>query len=158
NGTVRENGTFAYPDDNMTRAQFAVMMANYMQLDTDEYASVRLPYQDTDTLPSWARNAIAAMYAHNIMGGKLIQGTLYYDPDAPITRAEISTVLGRSLGKGYTQAELNFTDVADIPSYAKEHIAVFVNLNIISGYSDGSVKPNRAVTRGEAFKLLMKMY
>ncbi len=158
NGTVRENGTFADPDESMTRAQFAVMMANYMGLDTDQYANVVLSYQDNDKLPAWGRNAIAAMYANNIINGKLIQGKLYYDPDAPITRAEIVTVLGRYLGKGYTEAEMNFNDVADIPEYAKEYMGIFVNLNIISGYSDGSVKPNRAVTRGESFKLIMMMY
>lgn len=42
--------------------------------------------------------------------------------------------------------------------WAKDQINAFLRRNIISGYSDGTFKPNRYVTRGEFLTMLSKVY
>ncbi len=55
-----------------------------------------------------------------------------------------------------TEDKLNFTDSNTIPNWAKSHISKAVSLNIINGYSDNTFKPDKAVTRAEACKILDK--
>lgn len=48
-------------------------------------------------------------------------------------------------------------DFSDLPSthWAYENVMSLVNDGVINGYTDGTYKPQKQVTRGEFFKLLM---
>jgi len=153
-GTSRADGIYLYPDDMMTRAQFAVMMARYLGLDLNASASVVLPYADNAKIPSWAYPSVAALYLRGAMQGKSIYGTLYFKPDDTISRAEAVTVIGRTLTKGYETFGLRFTDADKIPSWAEEYVEVLAAIGVIGGYSDGTVRPNNTVNRSEAMKMI----
>lgn len=158
NGTVRKDGRYFMPDDMMTRAEFAVMMAKFLGLNASDYTGLVLPYADIDQIPSWAMEYVAAMYANGVITGKANGGSIIYDPDAPITRAEVMTVLGRTLPKGFSSGEITFKDSADIPDFAKDYVGTLVGMNVLTGYSDGTIRPNNNVQRGEAVKMLYGMY
>jgi len=158
NGTVRKDGRYFLPENMMTRAEFAVMMANYLGLNASEYAGTELPYADVEKIPSWAMESVSAMFAKGIIKGKSSGGAIIFDPIAPITRAEVMTVLGRTLPKGIASAEVPFSDSTDIPEYAKGYVGVLVGMNVLTGYNDGSIRPNNNVKRGEAVKMLYGMY
>ena len=53
-----------------------------------------------------------------------------------------------------TQAALNFTDAAEIPSWATEAIEELVDQGVISGNDDGSFAPNRQLNRAEVAKIV----
>lgn len=73
------------------------------------------------------------------MTGESRGGVMYFNPDADITRAEVMTVIGRLLPRGYAAASLNYRDASAIPSWAAEHVKTCVSAGIIGGYTDGTL-------------------
>ena len=158
NGVVRSDGVYFLPSEPMTRAQFAVMLANYLGLSEGDYSHVELPYADIDKIPNWARNSVAAMYVHKVFLGKSVSGNLIFDPDAPITRAQVMTAIGRTLPKGMGTADIGFFDSDEIPEYALDYVGILVNAKVLTGYTDGTIRPNINVQRSEAVKILYGLF
>lgn len=93
---VEVNGQlFAYPDKGVTRAEFSVLLARYMGLDTADYALAALPFTDLGSTEDWAGDAIRAMYVLGIVNGT---DPTHFSPQSPLTRAQTVTMLGRMLG------------------------------------------------------------
>ena len=157
---ITDNGvTYARPDRQMTRAEFAVMLMRWMGLDEEDYADVQLPFADADEIASWALPAAKAMYALGIMTGNGgADGTVTFDAASTITRAQAVTMLGRIQEKGYASADLSsFPDSADVPSWAESYMETMYAQGILAG-SDGRLNPNGAMTRGQACKILYMMW
>lgn len=72
-------------------------------------------------------------------------------PTANITRAEVSAIFYRLLSDDarsvYTTNIHNFTDVHN--SWASTEISTLTNAGILKGYTDGSFRPDAAITRAE---------
>ena len=83
-------------------------------------------------------------------------------PDGRITRAEVATILYR-LMKDQVKARfdskptVNFSDVSSGDWYYSA-VQMCAKAGIVSGYPDGSFKPNQAVTRAEFFKMVAMLY
>ena len=73
-----------------------------------------------------------------------------------MTRADVCTVLGRTLPGGYQSADLKFDDASSIPSYAKEFVGVLVTIGALQ--NSGSFRPTDSITRSEAALLVYGMY
>lgn len=94
---VPEDGVMNYqPDRSMTRAQFAVLMANVLRLDPAAAGETELPFADRETIPDWALAAVRAVYAEGLMMGSAQGDALYFEPYEPLSRAEGVTVIGRA--------------------------------------------------------------
>jgi N-acetylmuramoyl-L-alanine amidase len=91
--------------------------------------------------------------------GKIINGDSkgYFQPDRAVTRAEATAMIGRVLSLDGTQKETEFKDVG-INNFASGYIQAAANLNIVTGYSDGSFKPEQPVSRGEMALLLSRAF
>ena len=63
-------------------------------------------------------------------------------------------MIGRSQEKGYAVADLTFADAAKIPSYAEFYIRTMAAQGILSGYDDGTFRPQNNITRGQMAKIL----
>lgn len=151
------DGTFK-PNQNITRAQFAVMLYRYLGLDESKYANVTLPFADNDKIADYAVPAIKALYTEGIINGTTgSDGRLYFNPNSSLTRAQAATMIGRTQPKGYAVAELTFTDAATIPAYATYYIQTMTAQGVISGYNDGSFKPQANITRGQMAKILYNL-
>ena len=66
-------------------------------------------------------------------------------------------MIGRTQDKGYATVELTFSDAASIPSYATFYIQTMAAQGVISGYTDGSFKPNDSISRGQMAKILYNL-
>ncbi|WP_418374719.1 S-layer homology domain-containing protein, partial [Agathobaculum sp.] len=152
-GETANGSTYFRPNRNLTRQEFAVTMARLLNLDTSS-TSGTLGFADEDSIPSWARGAVAAVSRANIMNGSSSNGKLYFNPQATMTRTEVMTVIGRCLPRGYAAVSLNYTDASVIPSWATEQVKTCVSAGVIGGYSDGTIRPNGNITRGEIAKIL----
>jgi len=157
-GVAAKDGSISfYPQRNLTRAEFAVIMARYLQLNTG--IDVELPFQDVDKIPAWALPSVKAVYAQGIMTGSIAaNGNATFNPTDNIQRREVMTVIGKALPRGYAVSATSFTDAAKIPAWAAPHIDYLYSLGIVNGYSDGSIGPNNNITRGEIAKLLFGLY
>jgi len=101
----------------------------------------------TDTSRHWAENYITQLTARGIIHG-------YQDgsfrPDHPITRAEFAGIISRAMNLPLVNdVEITFGDSSEIGEWAKPSIAALAKKKIIHGYSDGTFRPNMAITRAE---------
>lgn len=87
--------TFA-PDDPITRAQLAVILYNY----TQQFAPESLTetgsltgFPDADSVPSWARTAMAWAVGNGLISGVGENGVSYLRPEGCATRAQVVTIL-----------------------------------------------------------------
>ena len=151
------DGSFR-PTQNISRQEFAVMLYRYLGLDGSQYANVTLPFADSAKIGSFAQTAIKALYTEGIINGtKGSDGKLYFNPYSAISRAQAAAMIGRTQPKGYAAPALTFTDAASIPSYASFYISTLSAQGVISGYTDGSFKPNDSISRGQMAKILYNL-
>ena len=154
--TGYSDGTFR-PNQNISRAQFAVMLYRYLKLDENKYADVSLPFADLDNIPEYAIPAVKALYTEGVISGAEKNGRLYFNPNNALTRAQAAAMIGRTQAKGYALANLTFTDSGKIPGYADYYIRTMAAQGVINGYSDGSFKPHSNITRGQMAKILYNL-
>lgn len=141
NGTVRPKGS-------ITRAEAAAMVSRLLNIEA--MGSAEKPYF-TDTESAWYNKAINAVVARGIMKG-YPDGR--FKPNAPITRAEFTQMISTIDNKPYGEAV--FTDVAG--HWAERAIGSEYQAKRITGYPDGSFRPNANITRAEAAVILNKIF
>ncbi len=146
------------PDNNMTRTEFAIMLCNYLNLNPDDYNDTPLPFTDTADIPWWAVARVRAVYARGIMQGQLTDYGVAFKPNDHIRRMEYAISVGRLLPKGLAGAPITAADGTDIPFWAKEDLKIATAQGILNGYPDGTLKPERSVTRAEAVKILYTIF
>lgn len=158
NGIIEGNRLYFEPDTPITRSAFAVMMANFLGIDPEEYADVDLTvFADSDSIPAWSENAVKAMYSMGIISGSLDNGKLYFNPLKQITRAEIMAILARTLPDELRVADLEYADRKSIPGWAKDAAGILTNAGLVSGYTDNTIRPQNPVTRAEAAVMLFNV-
>ena len=157
NGIELDGKMYFKPDDNMTRAEFAQIVAKYKSLLQNNIEEIP-PYTDWNEIPLWSQNAIKAVYKSGIMSGRSEDSgkTYHFDPYANITRSEAMTVLGRLI-PDVPEKALDFADNADIPQWARASIGRLYYSGIIRGYSNNTILPSDNVKRAEAVTMLDNM-
>ena len=80
-----------------------------------------------------------------------------FRPDARITRAEAVVLLGRMLGHNGEKRKSVFTDV-NPNSFASGYIQSAVEADLVAGFTDGTFRPDEAVTRAEMTLLLQQAF
>ncbi|HCW51917.1 MAG TPA: hypothetical protein DGR79_07650 [Clostridiales bacterium] len=81
------------------------------------------------------------------------------NPDSPITRAQFCKVVVEAIGRGSLAESLATVKPAfadEIPGWAWGYVNVAVFAGIISGYPDGTFKPDNPVTYAEAVTMLVR--
>ena len=134
-------GTFG-PERNMTRAEVTTMFARLLteQIEADK------TYSNTFTdVPKgyWAANYIGYMQQLGIITG-YSDGS--FRPDAPVTRAEFAAIASRF--EKLTEGSKSFADVPDT-YWAARYINFAATRGWVTGYSDGTFKPENPITRAE---------
>lgn len=148
------------PQNNTTNEMAATLLSRYLGIDTDDYADVKLPYTDASQISDWALPHVKALYAQGIMIGSTDgKGNSVFLPSAPVSRAQVMTLLGRTLERGYAYSNVSFDDAGDIPAWASDHVKILSSLGIVQGYGGtNSLKPLNSITRAEFASLLFKLY
>lgn len=135
------DGTFG-PERNMTRAEVTTMFARLLteQIEADKtYSST---FNDV-AKDCWAANYIGYMQQFGIVTG-YEDGS--FRPDAPVTRAEFAAIASRF--EKLTQGSASFTDVPDT-HWAVKYINFAATRGWVTGYEDGTFKPEHSITRAE---------
>ena len=135
------DGTFG-PERNMTRAEMTTMFARLLteQIEADKtYSST---FNDV-AKDCWAANYIGYMQQFGIVTG-YEDGS--FRPDAPVTRAEFAAIASRF--EKLTQGSASFTDVPDT-HWAVRYINFAATRGWVTGYEDGTFKPEHSITRAE---------
>lgn len=153
-GTVEADGLrYFHPNSRMTRQEWMVFLMKFRGTDPAQYENTELPFGDTDSIASWALPYIRAAYAQGLMSGAQTPDGLMANPQAEITREEVMTIAGRSLGGG-GKADLSlFADGAEVSAWAAPYVKALIDKGIVQG-SNGRLNPKALVTRAEAARLL----
>ncbi|HIV67448.1 MAG TPA: S-layer homology domain-containing protein [Candidatus Butyricicoccus stercorigallinarum] len=136
----------------MSRAMTVVMLAKLDGADLSGYTSTS--FSDVPE-GQWYTAAVAWASENGIVSGT---GTDTFSPDANITREQFATIIASYLNWKQVllaPVELTFTDTADISDYAVEPIGKLYGAGLLSGYSDGTIRPKNNVTRAEGVTILM---
>ncbi len=147
-GSTVDGKKYYYPNSNLKRSEFAAIIARTLNLDTSSEEG--LDFVDNDEIPKWARGAIAACVREGLMAGS---STGRFNPRSNITRAEVMTVISRSLPRGYPTSTKTYTDQKKIPKWALPHVQTVTAIGLVGGYRDGSIQPNAPITRAEIAKI-----
>ncbi len=139
----------------MTRAQFAVMIANYTGVNLSDYTSVSLPFNDAAQISDWAISQIKAMYKLGIIAGRQSDDGVYFDSNALFNTCRSRRNNFAYYAGGSAKANLAFSDAAQIPDWAKDGMAVLTGVGALGGYSDNTVLPQKNITRAECAKLFV---
>lgn len=154
----KDNGNFE-PDSLLTRAEFTAMLVRaFYALDktaTESFSDVHPP--------QWHQPYIASSEKKNIVAG-YPDGT--FKPDHTISREEMTAIGARSLHekKHYfypTNPEdylSQFVDKETISNWAKPTMSLAVKQRLIDVPADKRIKAREAVTRGEAARMLYRLY
>lgn len=83
-----------------------------------------------------------------------------YDPDRPVTRQELVLVFGKALdleeGSVEYIVEEKPQDWEEVSSWAQDSMAIALEHRIITGHSDGGIRPKDHATREEGLVMLVK--
>ncbi len=111
------------------------------------YAPAFNPVSFTDIEKlAWAEEGVTALAARGVVQGTA-EGS--FSPEASVKRADFITMLVRALElKGTGTAAPGFGDVPAGAYYGSE-LAIAQQLGIITGYADGTVRPDSPITRQE---------
>lgn len=150
----KEAGVFA-PDDNISRAEFAVLITRVMGLEQTAYENSFYDIVSED----WYSGYVQTVKSNNLMNG--------YDglfrPEAAISREEIAKVIveaynSKTNGKLEKGGALYFNDLEEISYWAYDYIVEAVNLGFVNGISEELFAPKNIATRAEAAVMLRRVY
>lgn len=139
-----EDGTYK-PDNYVTRAEFAKILTNIFGV-IDKSGVELADVADAAWYADTMKIAVKAGYITGYADGTV-------KPDDKITRQEAAVMVYRAWGLS-PEGSINFTDNNEIADWASNQIATLVSKNVISGYADGSFKPNNYITRAEVAKII----
>jgi len=144
-----------HPDNIITRAEFAALIARTMELPKTTDKDITIHF--TDIAGHWSESDVEAL----IIAGIIQKGDFSnkFLPDEPITRMEMIRMLVRAMGKENHDPSchcmLGFLDGSQLSKEQKAYICTGKHYHIIDGYPDGTVRPDKNATRGEAFEMLV---
>lgn len=139
-----------YPEQNVTRAEYAKMFSLSAGLNTEIESSVSF----TDVQENnWAYKYVRAMQDHIPS-----VSTSKFEPDQYLTRIDMVMSLSYFNIDSNTISGDQFTDTASLSSLQKKYLNYAVDNKYINGYSDSTFKPNGSITRAEAAAFLSRVF
>ena len=143
-GTVR-------PNDSMTRAGVATIFFRLLK-DSVRDANLLTGCTYTDVPDGhWANTAISTMTGLDIVRG---YDAAAFGPGDPITRAQFAAICAR-FDTGKSNGSRTFSDIKG--HWAKAYIERAAELGWISGFQDGTFRPDAYITRAQAVTMINRM-
>ena len=140
-GTVKPTG-------NITRAETAAILFRLMDEGSRKtYYSTKSGFRDVAT-GSWYNTYVATL---NNAGVITDSSNGYFRPNEAITRAELAAMLANFTE---TAGAANYFNDVSASYWAANAIAICAKLGWITGYPDGSFRPDRNVTRAELMAMI----
>ena len=134
------------PNNNISREEVSKILSIYMgekEVENDKLSDIE---------NRWSTKFIKHLVSEEIITG-YPDGT--FKPSNNVTRAEFATIAYKYLERENKLVEGQINKLSDIESHwAKENIEGIAKLGYITGYPDGTFKPNSPITRAEVSKIV----
>lgn len=139
------------PQNSITRAEVAAI---FFRLLEDGIRNENFTHQNDFSdvaADAWYCSSVSTLSRMGIIAG-YPDGT--FRPNAPITRAEFAAIATRFDNNG-DKTPVSFTDI--IGHWAEGEITVAANHGWVSGYGDGTFRPQNQITRAETMSLVNRV-
>ena len=137
------------PERNITRAEFVTLVNR-------AYGYTRMagtPFTDVRSSDWYAQDIDIAYNMGYFKGTSATTAS----PLDPLTREQAAVLLTRNLMLQETSGEtLGFSDSRTLAEWSRGLIGAAVDSGVITGYSDGSFRPQNNITRGEVAAMLVR--
>lgn len=148
------DGSFS-PEGPLTRAQFVTLLA---MMSMDDISGGIDRFSDV-TKNEWYYDEVSWAAGAGITNGV---GNGLFAPENKITRQEVARMVlnfYNYMGIAATpiRSEVSFTDSNTIASWAANEVEICQSIGIISGFPDGTFRPEANTTRAEAATMCSRM-
>ena len=139
------------PNANISRAEVATIFFRLLKSDIrDGNLTADNEFSDVSD-GQWHNKAISTMAKLGIVKGRRADS---FDPDASITRAEFAAICARFNTKPVENSG-SFSDISG--HWAENEIERAAAFGWISGYPDGTFRPDARITRAEAMTMINRV-
>jgi len=148
-GVVPASMCFEFrPDENISRIEFVNMINGFFNFQNTWDVS----YSDVDPESAYETDVEKAAWMGYAEGYE--DGT--FRPLGEITRAEAAKMINLVIDRKEIEKEVlsSCSDNEDIQEWSREALAFSVGKGYLSGYPDGTLRPNSPMTRAEALTLM----
>ncbi|HEY4430589.1 MAG TPA: LamG-like jellyroll fold domain-containing protein [Paenibacillus sp.] len=142
------NGVYK-PNQEITRAEWVILINRVFNLQEKSEISFT-DVLETGTYYSDIQKAAAAGYVSGYSDGN-------FRPTQVVSRQEAAVMLHRLLQLNSSANSHTPTDVEDLPSWSQEAVLSLFGDGYLNGYSDGSFRGAKAVSRAEALRMIEKL-
>lgn len=140
-----------HPEGNISRAETATIFFRLLKSDIrDGNLTADNEFSDVSD-GQWHNKAISTMAKLGIVKGRRADR---FDPDASITRAEFAAICARFNTKPVENSS-SFSDISG--HWAENEIERAAAFGWISGYPDGTFRPDARITRAEAMTMINRV-
>lgn len=143
--TGYEDGTFR-PDQTVTRAEFAAIMNQVLDLRTPAWVS----YDDVP-LTSWYASAVRNCVKAGIIAG---YDSKHFGPNDPVTRQQAAVILARAYDLEKFGGRSKFSDDEKIAEYAVGYVKSMVTAGLMAGMGYNQFQPTGNMTRAQMVTIL----
>ncbi|TBL80985.1 S-layer homology domain-containing protein [Paenibacillus thalictri] len=161
NGVVDgyQDGGF-FPDQELTREQFCKLLT--LALDLNLSKANESSYSDV-AVDDWSMPYIEAVKDY-VSGYEIGIGKPFFDPSAVITREDVAIALVKgaklnpgSVSNAVSVIQQKFYDASAVSTGIEAYVAIAIQNNLLSGYEDGTFRPQSGLTRAAAVTMLTRM-
>ncbi len=143
----REDG-YIRPKFNLTRAEAATIFFHLLNDDVrDKAVTTENEFDDVNDA-NWFNTAVSTLANLEIINGRT---ATTFDHNAPITRAELTTIVARMSDAKY-EGETLFDDIDG--HWAEDYINIAASIGWVQGDGDGTFRPKDSITRAEVMTLV----
>ena len=140
------------PEDSITRAEVAVLLAKALGL--EPVNKLFSGFIDLGSISNEVKGYIIAVSEAGIFHG--YPGWRFM-PNNHISREELACVLVRAFEKKLTMdITLGYTDRDQISDWALDDVKAAIQHKLMGGYPDNTFKPRSFMTRAEAFSIICR--
>lgn len=100
----------------------------------------------------WFKDSVAYVYENELMNGT---SDMLFTPSGSLTRGQLVTILYRVAGEPAVETPADFSDVAS-GRYYSNAVAWAAANSIVTGYNDGTFKPDNKITREQIATILYR--
>lgn len=145
-------------EEPLTRGNMADILIATGKFSDNSYAVN--PFSDLSTRGKEYYNIMRLYNSHVFVGSVDQNGNLVAQANGLLTREQAAAFIVRAFNLEGTTENLicNFKDKHDISEYALENILICEKLNLISGYEDGTFKPQNNISKIEFLTMLNKLF
>ena len=155
-GTLEGDHMYFDPTGSVSRADFLVMAMK----SADKAPAAGMSdtwFDDNDKIKPTVRSYVATAQLYGYVNGSFNGTGLYFNPNAPITRAEAAVIMNNILGADTPAVLPTFADSSDIPVWARDAIGTLYAAGIFDTAEDGGMDASAPLTRAQAACALYEM-